>query len=106
MTTATAKIQGIRQLSYPPQKGEHYLSVNLALVDPAEVWKVAREIGFKPELAQINKRAGIEIHALLFHEQTSGEPLEISELDTKIDQLADQINTNAIRHTYGGRMVA
>jgi hypothetical protein len=104
--TAVATIQGIKQLSYPPQKGEHYLSVNLALVNPAEVWKVAQEIGLTPELAQINQRSGIEVHALLFHEQTTGDPLEISELDTKIDQLADQINTDAIRHTYGGRMVA
>ena len=106
MTMATATIQGIKQLSYPPHKGEHYLSVNLALVDPAKVWEVAKGLGFKPELVQISKRSEIEIHALLFHEQTSGGPLEISELDTRIDQLADQINTDAIRHTYGGRMIA
>jgi len=105
MTTAIATIQGIKQLLYPPYKGEHYLSINLALVDPAEVWEVARTLGFKPELVQISKRAGIEIHALLFHEQTSGEPLETSELDAKIDHLAAQINTDAIQHTYGGRMI-
>lgn len=106
MATTTATIQGIRHLSYPPGKGEHYLSVNLALVDPAEVWEAARELKFKPELVQISSKFGMEIHALLFHEQTSGEPIQTVELDAKIDRLADRINTDAIRHTYGGRMIA
>jgi len=106
MATATVTIQGIKQLSYPPHKGEHYLSINLALVDPAEVWEIARELGFKPELVQIVNRLGIEIHALLFHEQTNGEPLVTPELDTQIDELAERINSDAIKHTFGGRMVA
>jgi len=105
MTVTTATIQGIKQLSYPPVKGEHYLSVNLALADPAEVWEVAKNLNFKPELVQISSKSGIEIHALLFHEQTSGEPMNTPTLDVKIDQIADRISTSAIRHTYGGRLV-
>lgn len=103
--TSVAPIQGIRQLSYPPGRGEHYLSVNLALVDPAEVWQIARELELKPELVQISSKRGIEIHALLFHEQTNGEPISTAILDAKIDHLADRINNDAIRHTYGGRMI-
>jgi hypothetical protein len=106
MAPTTAMISGIRQLSYPPGKGEHYLSVNLALVDPARVWEVAKELAFQPELVQIDGWFGIEIHALLFHERTSGEPIHTTNLDAKIDRLADCIDTEAIRHTYGGRMIA
>jgi hypothetical protein len=105
---STATILGIKALSYPPAKGEHYLSVNLALTDPALIWQLARDLEFKPELVQISNRIGssIEIHALLFHEQTNGEPIVTPELDVKIDQLANQINTEAIRHTYGGQLLA
>jgi hypothetical protein len=105
---ATATIQGIKALSHPPTKGEHYLSINLALTDPAIVWQLARNLGFEPELIQIHDRfsGGIEIHVLLFHEQTHGEPITTPELDLRIDQLAEQVNTEAIRHTYGGQLLA
>jgi hypothetical protein len=107
MTTATAPIQGIKALSYPPQRGEHWLSINLALVDDvAGAFAIAQELGFKPELVQVSTRFNVEIHALLFHEQLSGSPLATADLDDKIDRLADQINTAAIRHTYGGQLVA
>jgi hypothetical protein len=104
MTTAT--IQGIKSIPSIPRKGEHYLSVNLAIVDPAEVWEIAKALGFKPQLVQITNRFGIEIHALLFFEQREGEPLGWTDLDNKIDELADRIDTRAIRHVYGGRLVA
>jgi hypothetical protein len=99
---------GIKALSYPPAKGEYYLSVNLAGLDPAKVWEVSRSLGFEPELVQISSRGGesLEIHALLLHEQKSGEPILTSDLDVKIDQLADRINPDAIRHVYGGRILA
>jgi hypothetical protein len=107
MATATAPIQGIKALSYPPQRGEHWLSINLALVDDvAGAFALAQELGFKPELVQVSNCLGIEIHALLFYEQLSGSPLSTSAIDDKIDQLADRINDAAIRHTYGGRLVA
>jgi hypothetical protein len=95
----------IRVLSYPPAKGEHYLSINLALVNPAVVWAIAKELGLNAELVQITGRLGTEVHALLFYEQTEGEELLTTALDRKIDELADVIPTDAIRHTYGGRIV-
>lgn len=104
MTAAT--IQGIKSIPYIPRKGEHYLSVNLAMVDPAKFWRTAEDLGFQPELVQVNHRFGIEVHALLLFEQTNGDPLETHEWDDRIDQLAERINPDAIRHTYGGRLVA
>ncbi len=109
MSTAIASppIQGLKALSYPPKHGEHYLSVNLAEVDDVvKVFDLAKELGFKPELVQITTRLGkTEIHALLFHEQTNGEPF-VATLDAQLDRLADEINTDAIRHCYGGRFKA
>jgi|FLYL01.1.fsa_nt_gi hypothetical protein len=81
MTTAT--IQGIQSIPYLPNKGEHYLSVNLAIVDPDEVWQIAKGLGFKPQLVQLAHRFGIEIHALLFFEQLDGEPPGWTDLDNK-----------------------
>jgi hypothetical protein len=107
MTITATPIQGIRTLSYPPRVGEHYLSINLALVDDvAAVFEIATELGFKPQLVQITTRSTTEIHALLFHEQCQGALISTPDLDDKIDRLADHINEQAIRHTYGGRMVA
>ncbi|MCY7390639.1 MAG: hypothetical protein LH647_03795 [Leptolyngbyaceae cyanobacterium CAN_BIN12] len=110
MTTAIAPppIQGLKALSYPPQRGEHYLSVDLTRVDDVvKVFAVATELGFKPELVQITTRKGTtEIHALLFCEQTNGEPMASTSLDDRIDQLANEINEESIRHVYGGRLLA
>ena len=104
---ATPPIQGLKALSYPPKQGEHYLSVNLAKVDDvATVFELAKELGFKPEVVQISTRAGnTEVHALLFHEQTNGEPMATVTLDEKIDRLADGIHPDSIRHCYGGRLL-
>lgn len=105
-TISTPIIQGLKSISYPPKRGERYLSIDLTKVDDvAKVFDVAAELGFKPELVQISTRAGVEIHALLLHEQTDGEPL-LSNLDEQLDQLAEEINTEAIRHCYGGRFLA
>lgn len=102
----TFPIKGIQSIPYIPNKGDHYLSVNLAIVDPAQVWEIAKELGFKPQLVQIAHRFGIEIHALLFFEQLDGEPLGWTDLDNKIDELAERIDTCAIRYVYGARLVA
>ena len=110
MSTAIVSplIRGLKALSYPPSHGEHYLSVNLAKVDDVvRVFDLAQELGFKPELVQITTRMGTtEIHALLFHEQTNGEPMASASLDDRIDQLAAEINDESIRHVYGGRLLA
>lgn len=105
---AAPPIQGLKALSYPPKPGEHYLSVNLAKVDDVViVFELAKELEFKPEVVQISTRAGnTEVHALLFYEQTDGEPMATPPLDDKIDRLADAINSDAIRHCYGGRLLA
>lgn len=102
----TSAIKGIKSISYIPNKGDHYLFVNLAVIDGAEVWEIAKELGFKPQLVQIAHRFGLEIHALLFLEQRDGAPLGWTDLDNKIDALADRIDPRAIRHVYGGRLVA
>lgn len=58
------------------------------------------------ELVQISTRSGtIEIHAMLFWEQRSGEPF-IAMLDAQLDRLSDEINPQTIWHVYGGQLLA
>ena len=100
MTTAT--IEGIRTLSYIPTRGKRFLSVNLALVDLAEIGDIAKELGFKLELVQIPCQSGTQIHALLWEGAIADTP---PNLDERIDILADRINTDAIRHAWNrGRL--
>lgn len=107
MSTAIAPppIQGLKALTYPPRPGEHYLSVNLAAVDDVvKLFDLARELGFKPEVVQISTRRGTtEIHALLFREEGVADFSwhEDSELSSRVDKLADEIETDAIRHVCG-----
>ena len=102
---ANPPIQGLKALTYPPRAGEHYLSVNLAKeADVVKVFDLAKDLGFKPEVVQISTRRGTtEIHALLFHEQgIEFSPMhEESDLSRRIDELADEIETDAILHVYG-----
>ena len=37
---------------------------------------------------------------------TNGEPMASTNLDDRIDQLANEINEESIRHVYGGRLLA
>jgi arginyl-tRNA synthetase len=107
MTTAISSppIQGLKALTYPPRPGEHYLSVDLTKVaDVVKVFDLAKQLGFKPELVQISTRRGTtEIHALLFHNRgVEQSPMEEeNELSKRIEELADEIETDAIRHVYG-----
>ncbi len=96
--TATATIEGIRTISYIPKKGHQFLSVNLALVELAEISDIAKQLGFKLELVQIPSRSGTEIHALLWEGEIADAP---SDMDDRIDALADLINTDAIRSVRG-----
>jgi hypothetical protein len=93
-------IQGIRTLHYAPQKGQHRLSVNLALADAVTVFEMARSFGFTPEIVQIPTQSGIEIHALLVSEQA--EPDRFFAVSDWLDEWCDRINSRAIRHCYGG----
>lgn len=96
MTTAT--IEGIRTLSYIPKQGHQFLSVNLALVPLEEISGIAKQLGFKLELVQIPSRVDVEIHALLWEGAIADAP---SDMNDRIDALADLINTDAIRSARG-----
>ena len=101
MTAATmTAVQGIRTLHFIPQKGEHQLSVNLALADAAAVFEMARSLGFAPEIVQIPTRSGIEIHALLLCAPEP--PDQFFALSDRLDEWCDRINFDAVRHVYGG----
>jgi len=100
--TATATVKDIRTIRGIPRPGEHQLSINLGLADPAIVFEFARRLGLGFEVVQIPTRQGIEIHALLLCEQLDQSPLrEDSELSRQLDELASRINSEAIRHVYG-----
>ncbi|GAB4379710.1 MAG: hypothetical protein Kow00121_34390 [Elainellaceae cyanobacterium] len=99
----TTTIPNVRQLPRVPKPGELYLSINLATADPGQVWELARQLGFTPELAYLPTTAGIEIHALLHHEERQlGSLLDIHEFDDRLEQLMEAgINPEAIRFVYG-----
>jgi len=101
MTATATLVKGIRTVRYIPSPGEHQLSINLGLADHATVFEFAKAQGFIPEIVQISTVQGIEIHALLLAEQVGQSPLSGSQLSQALDQLADKINPDAIRHVYG-----
>lgn len=95
---ATATIKGIRTLSYIPKKGWQFLSVNLALVPLEEISQIAKQLDFKAELVQIPSRVDVELHALLWEGAIADAP---SDMNDRIDQLADMVNPAAIRSVRG-----
>lgn len=99
----TATIPNVRQLPRVPSPGELYLSINLAMADPGQVWELARQLGFTPELAYLPTTTGIEIHALLHHGvRQLGSLLDTNEFDDRIESLMEAgINSEAIRFVYG-----
>ncbi|MEB3213899.1 MAG: hypothetical protein VKL39_21305 [Leptolyngbyaceae bacterium] len=102
MTTTIATINGLKTVPYKPKPGEHQLSINLGLADLADVFDLASSLGVKPEVVQIPCRDGIEIHALLISEMLPQSPLAgESELSARLDEFADQVGADAIRHVYG-----
>ncbi len=95
MTTATIDIQGIRTVSGIPPACQRHLSVYLAIVSLTDALEVAKDLGFVPQLVLIAYRnAPAEIHALLWEGAVDETP---ANWDETIDQLADQINPQAIR---------
>lgn len=106
-TTTTATVKDIRTIRGIPRPGEHQLSINLGLVEPAIVFEFARDTGLNFEVVQIQTLQGIEIHALLLCEESDTSPLlGDSELSQRLDELATRINSEAIRHVYGRLKVA
>lgn len=99
MTTATIDIQGIRTLSAIPKQGQRHLSVNLAIVPLPDALEVAKDLDFTPQLVLVRYRSGIsEIHALLWEGAIEETPEKWDEI---IDQLADRVNPDGIRHCWG-----
>lgn len=91
-------LDGIRAIPYIPAKGTRILSVNLSLVNHAELISIVSRLGFEPEIVQVARRKKTELHALLWQGQIEDTP---SDLDAKIDVLADSIDTKAIRYAAG-----
>lgn len=96
-------IPNVKQLPRIPKQGELYLSINLAMADPGQVWQLAKQLGFIPELAYLPTTVGIEIHALLLHEKSHlSSLLDTNEYDAQIESLLEAgINSDAIRFVYG-----
>lgn len=92
-------IEGIKILGAIPEQGKRFLSVNLALVDVAELMDIAKQLEFKPEVVQMQYAKHTEIHALLWHGAIKDTP---PDLEAKVDDLASRINTDAIRYATGG----
>lgn len=93
----------VKTIAPIPGKGEHYLSINLEIVPAVEAWRVAKELGFRPEIAKILYPSTIENHALLFFETVKSDPPGWTDLSDAIDHLADRINNTAIRHVKNRR---
>ena len=94
-----ATLEGIKTIPTIPRKGEQYLSVNLALVSLPELVTVAQSLGFKTEVVQIHQRSGTEVHALLWEGMITEAETDLNE---RINALADHIDTKAIRSVRGG----
>lgn len=104
MTTATIDVQGIRTLPAIPKQGQRYLSLNLAIVPLTDALEVAKDLGFVPQLVLVNYRNGIsEIHALFWEGAIEETP---ANWDETIDQLADRVNPDGIRHCWGRHIKA
>lgn len=97
-------VPDLKQLPPIPESGSVYLSVNLAHVSPGLVWELARQLSLSPELVYMPTLRGVEIHALLHHEQRQPDSLLGSDFDQLTDALVDGgIDSAAIRFVYGGR---
>jgi hypothetical protein len=99
IATLKSTIEGIKILGSIPEQGKRFLSVNLADLDVAELMDIAKELGFKPELAQMQYAKHTEIHALFWHGAIKDTP---PDLEARVDELAIRINTDAIRYATGG----
>jgi hypothetical protein len=102
-TTLTPPIAGIKMFHSIPAQGMRFLSVNLALVDVAELMDLAKGFGFKPELVQMPMKDHVQIHALLWHGPIAQTPID---LEDKFDELSDRVNPRAIRYASGQSQAA
>ncbi len=96
--TIAPPIVGLRVLKSIPEQGMCYLSVNLTLADSAEVFSIAQQLEFQPELIQMPMKNHTQIHALLWSGPIDQVP---PDLDDRFDRLTDVINPAAVRYALG-----
>jgi hypothetical protein len=96
--TIAPPVTGLRILKSIPEPGMSYLSVNLTLADSAEVFSIAKQLGFQPELVQMPMKDHTQIHALLWSGAIDQTP---PSLDDQFDRLNDVIDPMAIRYASG-----
>lgn len=100
MTTAIENpiVEGLRTLRSRPYPGRRFLSVNLGKVSWMDATTAAISLGFQPELVQMPLASGLQIHLLLWEGAIADTP---QDLEDKFDQLAEQLDSNAIRYATG-----
>ncbi len=99
ISTTSSISREIRTIALIPRQGQRIFSVNLAMVDVGEFWRVAERLGFCPELVNLRYSANQQqVHALLWEGAIADTP---ADLEAKFDDLAEQINADAIYYAAG-----
>ena len=89
----------VRNLSFVPKKGHRIFSVNLKMVDVGELWQIAKEMGFQPELIHLRYAEETpQVHALLWEGAIVDQP---SNLEEQYDTLGKMIDPDAIYFAAG-----
>jgi hypothetical protein len=96
--TLISPVNGLKTFRGIPEPGMRFLSVNVAMVDIAELMDIAKRLGFKPELVQMPMKDHVQIHALLWHGPIDQAP---ADLEDKFDELSELIDPRAIRYASG-----
>ena len=105
MTTTKSNI---KQLDWVPSKGERRLSVDISKVkNLGALWTFVESLNCQPELVSIRYNDRTEVHLMVLQEYLEpGTPLK-RESNSIGDQLEEfGVPDEAIRHCYGGEMVA
>jgi hypothetical protein len=93
----------VRNLSFVPKKGHRIFSVNLKMVDVGELWQIAKEMGFQPELIHLRYADETpQVHVLLWEGALTDQPLN---LEAQYDQLGETIDPDAIYFAAGRSQV-
>jgi hypothetical protein len=91
--------RAVRNLSFVPKKGHRIFSVNLKMVDVGELWQIAKDMGFQPELIHLRYAEEMpQVHALLWEGTLADQP---SNLEDHYDALAEMIDPDAIYFAAG-----
>jgi hypothetical protein len=87
----------MRTIPIIPEKETRCLSLNLALVPLQQAIALAERLNFDPELVRIVYKEHTEYHLLLWQGAIGDTP---SDLDDRIDAIADEVAPRAIRHAF------